>query len=467
MASKVIASEIIEHVDDPAEFLKELIRVGKPGAQYLLSVPDPRFRGPAKRSGRRGPISKKPNHIRIIGREEFARLVIDAGLIIERRGFYGFYWTIWWLLFWISKSDLEGPPPPLLESWSITWRILLDMPESAPVRQALNEILPKSQYIVARKPGGLPSPAGKGRGAKAAWQSIRGFFSPAPIAPATPPAVASPPISPSEIDPIDSQIVGLHDAVESGWFKTDSKELFEGFPIEPDDVVLDVGCGSGNYSEVCAKWGAHVTFTDIDAGNVAVTAKRLAAIPARGMTPIVGDANPLPLDDESVSRIISTEVIEHVDDPSRFLAELARVGKPGALYLLAVPDAVQEAIQRKLAPPSFFVKPGPGEGTIRGLSSGHLRTIGREEFERLVTDAGLIVEQHRYGGFLLGALVCVLLGLRRGFFRPAPSAACELGADLEAGPGHAGRASGQGSAGRLHAQKPDHRRQKTRGAGKP
>src|SRR5690606_20249650 len=36
---KIICTEVIEHVDDPMVTLSELLRVGKPGALYLLSVP--------------------------------------------------------------------------------------------------------------------------------------------------------------------------------------------------------------------------------------------------------------------------------------------------------------------------------------------------------------------------------------------------------------------------------------------
>ena len=39
---KIICTEVIEHVDDPMVALRELMRVGKPGALYLLSVPGQR-----------------------------------------------------------------------------------------------------------------------------------------------------------------------------------------------------------------------------------------------------------------------------------------------------------------------------------------------------------------------------------------------------------------------------------------
>ncbi len=181
--------------------------------------------------------------------------------------------------------------------------------------------------------------------------------------------------------------IALRDLSESGWFNTESGELFPHFPIAKDDVVLDVGCGDGGKTAFCARQGAHIIFTDIDPTEVAAALRRLSNEGAARLTPIVSDSAPLPLPDGFASRVIASEVIEHVDDPVQFLKELVRVGRSGALYLLTVPDPVAEGLQKQLAPAVYFEKPN------------HQRIVGRDEFARLVTDAGLVIVHRGSHGF--------------------------------------------------------------------
>jgi len=202
------------------------------------------------------------------------------------------------------------------------------------------------------------------------------------------PAPATPSISvPVPAAETDSFHIGLRDALASGWYLHNSSELYRGFFISAEDVVLDIGCGDGGNSLFCANHGAHVIVADIDADKVESTIQRLAQTPARLVQGVVGDANPLLLEDGIASKVICMEVLEHVDDTAQFLSELARVGKSGAHYLLSVPDPVQETLQKGVAPASYFEKPN------------HIRIIQRDEFEKMVTDAGLVVERHEYYGF--------------------------------------------------------------------
>lgn len=150
MASRVICTEVLEHVDDPRVAMAELVRIGRPGALYLLSVPGEASERLLK------PIAapsyfEKPNHIRTFEGDEFPRLVEQAGLVIERRSVYGFYWAMWWMFFWQTPDG--APSHPLLESWNRTWWELLRTPDGARVKNALDGLLPKSNVLVARKPG--------------------------------------------------------------------------------------------------------------------------------------------------------------------------------------------------------------------------------------------------------------------------------------------------------------------------
>lgn len=164
-------------------------------------------------------------------------------------------------------------------------------------------------------------------------------------------------------------------------------ELLRGFAIQPEHQVIDVGCGDNTFIDFCARQGAEVTFVDILPDMVANAELRLKDSPARGIHGIVCDAGPLPLPDRHFDRVVCTEVIEHVDDPADFLHELVRIGKPGALFLLSVPDPASESVQKELAPPVHFEKPN------------HINFFTREAFDQLITNGGLIIENKSYNGF--------------------------------------------------------------------
>ena len=192
----------------------------------------------------------------------------------------------------------------------------------------------------------------------------------------------------SQPDFVDSRDCGLVDAVQSGWYQGESDELFKGFAISAEDSVLDVGCGAGGATLFSANRGAHVVFTDVVAEKIESLKARVEQTRARQFEGFVSNSIPLPVADASMSRVISMEVLEHVEDPAAFLRELVRVGQPGALYLLAVPDPVGENIQKDFAPEYYFERPN------------HIHIFEREEFGHLVTDAGLhIVRRDSFGFF--------------------------------------------------------------------
>uniref|UniRef100_UPI0030D7DFC1 class I SAM-dependent methyltransferase n=1 Tax=Pseudomonas sp. RL_15y_Pfl2_60 TaxID=3088709 RepID=UPI0030D7DFC1 len=177
------------------------------------------------------------------------------------------------------------------------------------------------------------------------------------------------------------------DSYLSGWLRNDTGELIEGFAITAADKVLDIGCGDGGYATFSGKHGAAVILADVDAEKIEIAQRRVLDAGARSVQALVTDANPLPLPDAHVTRVVAMEVLEHVDDPAQFMQELVRVAAPGALFLLTVPDELIETIQTHIAPPVYFEKPN------------HIRIFKRGELAQLALDAGLTIERTTQYGF--------------------------------------------------------------------
>jgi SAM-dependent methyltransferase len=100
---------------------------------------------------------------------------------------------------------------------------------------------------------------------------------------------------------------------------------------------LDVGCGPGALLAAAAAEGHQGIGVDVCLVWLLV-ARRLIA--DYGGEPVLAAAlaESLPLGDDSVSGVISLDVIEHVADPRPYLAEISRVTAPGGGLALSTPN---------------------------------------------------------------------------------------------------------------------------------
>ncbi len=90
--------------------------------------------------------------------------------------------------------------------------------------------------------------------------------------------------------------------------------------VSPGDRVLDYGCGNAQYRSLIPG-GAEYVGADLP-GNPEASVD---------LTP----EGALPVPDASFDALLSTQVLEHVTDPRLYLAESARVLRPGARMLLS------------------------------------------------------------------------------------------------------------------------------------
>ena len=149
-ASVVICTEVLEHVPDPVRLMAELVRVGAPGARYLISVPDPGSEAVQRKLADES-FFRVPNHLRVFGRDEFVRLLLDGGLLIENIQGYGFFWSVWWAFYWSCEAAGLGREHPALIHWARAWTAILESPDGPKIKAALDAVVPKSQLIIARK----------------------------------------------------------------------------------------------------------------------------------------------------------------------------------------------------------------------------------------------------------------------------------------------------------------------------
>ena len=102
--------------------------------------------------------------------------------------------------------------------------------------------------------------------------------------------------------------------------------------IDPTLTVGDLGCGTGQVSELIAPHVAKIVAVDGSADMVQAARRRL-----KGVSQVEvrrGDMEALPIDDGQLDVAVIALVLHHVPDPARALSEVSRVLKSGGRLLI-------------------------------------------------------------------------------------------------------------------------------------
>ena len=155
--------------------------------------------------------------------------------------------------------------------------------------------------------------------------------------------------------------------------------LDEFLAARPGRAVLDVGAGSGTFSNRLVALGFDVTSTDVTDEALDVLRSRVSGDVRRA------DATSLPFSPASFDAVILAEVLEHVEDDGAALAEAARVLRPHGTLAITVPRN-----------PAWFSR--------SDRWAGHVRRYTREALITRVEDAGFEILSCRAWGFPISAL---------------------------------------------------------------
>lgn len=135
-----------------------------------------------------------------------------------------------------------------------------------------------------------------------------------------------------------------HRALTSGpptqrfWHQSKLNLLDWIFRVEAGDRVLDVGCGSGVFSDAMAKRGADVLGIDANAGAIEYATKTVAG-PGRAAFR-KGFLDELALGEEAFDKAVCLEVIEHVYEHQvrKLFGDLFKILKKGGSLFVTTPN---------------------------------------------------------------------------------------------------------------------------------
>jgi 2-polyprenyl-3-methyl-5-hydroxy-6-metoxy-1,4-benzoquinol methylase len=145
----------------------------------------------------------------------------------------------------------------------------------------------------------------------------------------------------------ERQGVSRHDPLFEHWVTTGTRDTYVAgrrvarelsLSIDLEGLrVLDVGCGFGGALLAMSDAGARAIGLEYADDSLQVCRERLAL---HGVTAALvrGNAFALPFPDQAFDVVVSMEVLEHVPRRAAFIAELARVLRPGGMLYLSFPN---------------------------------------------------------------------------------------------------------------------------------
>lgn len=153
--------------------------------------------------------------------------------------------------------------------------------------------------------------------------------------------------------------------------------------------TLDDGCGGGMYTQYIKKNSKWCVSLDVQLTHIKQLSKKNTKANL-----IQGDSKKLPFKDDYFDTVLCTEVIEHLEDDSKGLYEIARVLKKGGRLILSVP-----------------VPPAPFKGKDNSRFEHKREGYEYEEIRNLLEKHGMRIIRHEFNFLVFSRLAFKMLQL--------------------------------------------------------
>jgi ubiquinone/menaquinone biosynthesis C-methylase UbiE len=130
----------------------------------------------------------------------------------------------------------------------------------------------------------------------------------------------------------------------------------------PDDGrLLDLGCGSASVADRLADLRFHYVGMDFGGPHISYARDKYASRTGTMRTSFVrGDGEHLPFEAASMDVVVMSEVIEHLLRPEDATWEIARVLKPGGVFIMTTNNASEAPLRSPLSHLGAWVEKGLG-----------------------------------------------------------------------------------------------------------
>jgi demethylmenaquinone methyltransferase/2-methoxy-6-polyprenyl-1,4-benzoquinol methylase len=143
------------------------------------------------------------------------------------------------------------------------------------------------------------------------------------------------------------------------------RSLVERLGVSPDDRVLDLACGTGDFAALCKERGASVVGADFSRGMLLAARARDSALPS-----VQADALRLPFAEASFTVVVSGFALRNFTNLPAVFAEAARVLRPGGRLGLLEVDRPRNRIVRA-GHAAYFERVVPRLGGLIGRDAAY------------------------------------------------------------------------------------------------
>lgn len=156
-------------------------------------------------------------------------------------------------------------------------------------------------------------------------------------------------------------------------------------------TVLDVGCGGGLVAEPMARQGAQVVGIDAAEKNVMI-AKAHAMSSGVAVDYRTAVPEDLVAEKKLFDVVLALEVAEHVTDPTAFIADCARLLKPGGILIMATLNRTAKAYLMAIIGAEYIMKwlPRGTHSWAKFIRPSELVTAARQSRLAATTLMGMV-----------------------------------------------------------------------------